>query len=230
MAFKKNSQSMGWLATVTVAMLLIAFACTASEGNTRQSTSVIETTRQPTIFSLTLKGNTRQNTPEIETTATPTGIWSVLLQRTPYAYTTPLPPANPTVLDGTYTKLDPRQGARAPCRRCPPYPPEGGTWKLSLDRGVFRVFHEATGWHSLGSFTVSGERVELFNDPHCYQVVGIYSWKLEGGELTLQLVEDACGVDLRARFFTSLPWTSCQPPSTEAAISDHWSPPSGCRN
>jgi hypothetical protein len=158
----------------------------------------------------------------------PTTVWSAMLQRTPYPYTTPLPPAEPTVLDGTYVKFDPRPGRRAPCRRCPPYPPEGGVWRLSLDKGIFRVVHDAIGWATLGSFTVSEDRIAFFNDPHCYEDVGIYAWRLESGKLTLEVVEDGCGAGLRARNLVSLPWESCQPPSMEAAITDHWSIPIGC--
>jgi formylglycine-generating enzyme required for sulfatase activity len=86
-------------------------------------------------------------TPETpEVTATPTDICFGLFQLTPYPYTTPLPPAQATILDGTYTKLDPREASRRPLeRRGPAYPPEGGIWKLHLDKGIFRVYHEITG-------------------------------------------------------------------------------------
>jgi hypothetical protein len=151
-----------------------------------------------------------------------------MLERTPYPYTTPLPPADPTILDGTYVKFDPRPGTRAPCRRCPPYPPEGGVWRLNLDGGIFRVYHEITGWNTLGSFTVSGDQIKFFNDPHCYQDVGIYAWQLEAGELTLEAASDDCAFGLRAESLVALAWESCQPPSTEAAISNHWPTPVGC--
>jgi hypothetical protein len=165
-----------------------------------------------------------------ETTPIPGGRWSELLQRTPYPYSRPLPPANPTVLDGTYTRLDPRQADHIPCRRCPAYPPGGGIWKLNLDKGVFRVYHELTGWVTLGSFTVSGDRIEFFNDPHCFQDTGIYTWELEEGKLTLTAVKDSCGVYLRVQNLEALPWESCQPPSTEAAITSHWPIPAGCKS
>ena len=99
-----------------------------------------------------------------------------------------------------------------------------------LDKGVFRVFHEITGWHTLGSFTVSGDRVEFFNDPHCIDAVGIYTWKLEAGQLVLEVVEDECAFGLRTKNLTHLPWMSCQPPSTEAAVTGHWPTPPGCRS
>jgi hypothetical protein len=117
-----------------------------------------------------------------------------------------------------------------------PYSVEGGAWILQLDRGVFRMLHEATGWHSLGSYTVSGNRIELFNDPHCIEAVGIYTWSQESGQLALEAIKDECGDKApflsgsgrRASSFASRPWMSCQPPSTEAAISGHWPVPAGC--
>jgi hypothetical protein len=156
------------------------------------------------------------------------GAWDELLREVPYPYGTPLPPTAPTLLDGTYAKVDPRPGERAGCRRCPPYPPEGGIWKLSLSEGAFHVMHERTEWRTLGSFAVSGERIAFFNDPHCHRDVGVYTWRLEAGQLVLGLIEDNCGVDLRARSLTAQPWLSCQPPSTEAAVTDHWPRPPGC--
>lgn len=163
-----------------------------------------------------------------EVTPAPTTAWAKVLQLEPYPYTTPLPPATPTILDGVYTKFDPRSGRRAPCRRCPPYPPEGGIWRLSLSKGVFRVYHADTGWRTLGSFTVSGDRVEFFNDPHCHKDTGIYTWKLDDSKLVLEVVKDHCATDLRARSFAELAWNRCQPASIEAAVSNHWPTPLGC--
>jgi hypothetical protein len=70
--------------------------------------------------------------------------------------------------------------------------------------------------------------VEFFNDPHCNQDVGIYAWELEQGKLTLKAIEDSCAFGLRAESLTDIPWESCQPASTEAAISNHWPVPTGC--
>jgi hypothetical protein len=81
-------------------------------------------------------------------------IWSELLQKTPFPHTAPLPARVPTPLDGTYTKFDPKKTPPVPCRRCPDYVPQGGIWKLNLDKGIFRIFHESTGWRSIGSFDV----------------------------------------------------------------------------
>jgi hypothetical protein len=208
MASQGNSKAAGIFAAVIVPILLLMMMAAACS---------------PTPH------DAGQNAPETsEIPPTPTGIWSAMLQRTPYPYTTPLPSASPTTLDGTYVMFDPRPGRRAPCRRCPPYPPEGGVWRLGLDDGIFRVVHDAIGWATLGSFTVSEDRIQFFNDPHCNEDVGIYTWRLESGTLTLEVVTDDCGSGLRARNLVSLPWESCQPPSTEAAISDHWPTPIGC--
>jgi hypothetical protein len=142
-------------------------------------------------------------------------IWSELLQKTPFPHTAPLPARVPTPLDGTYTKFD-------------PYVPQGGIWKLNLDKGIFRIFHESTGWRSIGSFIIDGNRVQVFNDPCCIEVKGFYRWTLARGRLNLQVVEDKCAIRQRAKNLTKLPWLSCQPPSMEAGSSGHWDKPPGC--
>jgi hypothetical protein len=155
-------------------------------------------------------------------------IWTELLQKKPFPHTVPLPPPGPTVLDGTYAKFDPKKTPPVPCRRCPDYVPEGGIWKLNLSKGVFRIFHEFTGWRSIGSFVVDEDRVQLFNDPTCIEAMGSYTWKLEEGRLGLQVVEDQCAIGMRATNLTQLPWMSCQPPSMEAGSSGHRNRPPGC--
>ena len=152
-------------------------------------------------------------------------IWSELLQKTPYPHTAPLPPSVPTVLDGTYTKIDPRKTPPVPCRRCPDYVPAGGIWKLNLDKGIYRIIHDFSGWRSIGSFAVDGNRVQLFNDPTCMEMLGVYTWELKEGRLALQVVEDKCAIGMRAKNLTQLPWRSCQAPSLEAGFSGHWKNP-----
>jgi hypothetical protein len=112
--------------------------------------------------------------------------------------------------------------------RCPDYAPEGGAWQLSLDKGIFRLFHVPTRWRSVGSYTVSGSQLTLFNDPACHLETGVYTWAVEQGELILQEVTDPCAIHLRAANLTRQPWISCQPPNTEAAVTDHWVKPAGC--
>jgi hypothetical protein len=116
--------------------------------------------------------------------------WSELLRTTPYPYTLPLPSPKRSVLDGTYVKFDPKGEPPVHCLRCPDYAPEGGVWKLHLDRGIFRIFHEVTGWQSAGSFVITRDRVTkleyperlvLFNDPTCTGVVGCTRGTTETG-------------------------------------------------
>ena len=158
----------------------------------------------------------------------------------PFPYTAPLPPAIPSVLDGVYTKTIPFEGTPVPCRRCAEYRLEGGVWTLTLDKGVSKVFHPYTEFTAVGSFTVSGDRITLFNDPNCTEDVGTFSWTLQGGLLTLKVIDDPCAIGLRAKNLMSSPWAKiangqsqktdpCQPPNREAAITDHWKKPEGCR-
>jgi hypothetical protein len=163
-----------------------------------------------------------------ESQGLPSHLWAELFQRTPYPYTLPLPPAEATPLDGTYTKFETKETPPVPCRRCPDYAPEGGIWKVNFSKGVFRIFHTVTGWKDMGSFVLSGDQLTLANDPVCHEVVGVYRWKLEDGKLILTVIEDKCAIGLRAMNLTKLPWLSCQPPNREAAITDHWPKPTGC--
>ena len=155
-------------------------------------------------------------------------IWSKLLQKTPFPHTAPLSPQVPSAVDGTYTKFDPKKTPPVPCRRCPDYVPEGGIWKLQLNKGVFRIFHEFSGWRSIGSFVAEENKVRLFNDPTCMEVTGSYLWVLETGRLSLQVIEDECAIGMRAKNISKQPWRSCQPPTMEAGFSGHWKKPPGC--
>jgi hypothetical protein len=167
--------------------------------------------------------------PAISLAATPTvDRWQEVRQWSPYPHTTPLPPQVTTPIDGIYVRFDPRDDDRPPCRRCPPYPPEGGVWKLELDAGVFRVYHPRTGWRSLGSYVVQNDRITFFNDPQCHLAVGHFTWRLDGEGLHLAMVNDDCELGTRARNFTAQVWQSCQPPNHEAAVTGHWKIPAGC--
>jgi hypothetical protein len=161
-------------------------------------------------------------------TATPTP--TPLLQ--PYPYTTPLPPPTSTILDNLYQRIIADPSTPTPCRRCAPFRVEGGTWQLQLDKGVYRLANQATGWRTVGSFAVAGTELKLFNDPNCPLLVGSYGWAAQNSTLRLTLIEDACGFGLRAKNLTHDAWTMaadpCQPPSLEAAISGHWPAPAEC--
>jgi hypothetical protein len=154
--------------------------------------------------------------------------WLTLLEHTPVPWTTPLPPRQATVLDSTFIKINPRLATPFPCKRCPDYALEGGLWKFQLDKGVFRIYYTVNGWRSLGSYTVSGNVLNLFNDPYCNWDTGSYSWALEEGVLTLTEIDDPCLQGLRAANLTDQPWLSCQPPNVEAMVTDHWQKPEGC--
>lgn len=168
-------------------------------------------------------------TPIVRPSATPLpDRWVEILQWTPYPYTTPLPAQRSTAIDGTYVRIDPRQDERPPCRRCPPYPPSGGAWKVMFDEGIFWVFSDRTGWRTLGSYTVDDGQIVLFNDPWCKDAVGRYTWKLVEGDLVMRLLSDDCETGTRGKNFTGQPWQSCQPPGREASISGHWKTPDGC--
>lgn len=138
-------------------LLLLATACaSALQGQATSTTSPRTATSHAPLSS----------TPQVS--GTPTDIWLSLFERTPLPWTTPLPPQIATLLDGTYVKTDPRTATPFPCRRCPDYALEGGIWKLSLREGIFRIYYAGNGWRSMGSFTVSGDRIYLFNDPYCH--------------------------------------------------------------
>lgn len=167
-------------------------------------------------------------TPQI--TATVTSAWDELLQKTPVAYGTPLPAPVPSALDGTYAKLDPSWPQWWLCKRCADYRDAGGLWKVQFDRGVMRIFYEITGWKGIASFTVSGDRLTIFNDPWCPDETGQYTWVLENGQLNLSVIKDACSFGLRAKNLTKQPWPSCSPPDEAADNADaEWQSPVGCQ-
>lgn len=166
----------------------------------------------------------------------PTDAWSAALQKTPHPYLLPLPAPKRAVLDGTFAKVELKEAPPVHCLRCPDYAPEGGIWKLHLDRGSFRILHEVTGWQSIGSFVVTRDRwtsgapdqLLLFNDPACPDAIGLYTFRMEEGTLILEVIDDTCAIYLRAMNLTNLPWLSCRPPNMEAGITDHWLKPPGC--
>jgi hypothetical protein len=210
---KRNPRGLLKVALAATVVLLLAGGCSPASGDVSE-----EAPASPPVV------------------ATPTGAWFAALQKTAHPYLLPLPPANRTALDGTYAKFDPKETTHVHCLRCPDYAPEGGVWKLYLDRGVFHIFHEVTGWQSLGSYIVTRDRwtsgardqLLLFNDPACPDAIGLYTWRLEEGNLVLEVIDDTCAIYLRAMNLTDLPWLSCQPPNLEAGITDHWPKPVGC--
>ncbi len=165
----------------------------------------------------------------VDPNATPTNIWLAIQERTPYPYATPLPPASASAIDGTYVKTEEIIGAPVHCLRCPDYASDGGLWLLRFDKGIYRIHSKVTGWRSLGSYTVTEDRLTLFNDGYCGNEVGTYTWRIDQRQLILKEIKDDCSFRLRAKNLTFMPWSSCQPPNIEAAISDHYPIPDGCR-
>jgi hypothetical protein len=143
-------------------------------------------------------------------------LWGELLERTPFPYTIPLV-AKPTGLDGTYVKKAKNEGPIVPCRRCPDWMPYPGNWKLDLSQGVYRIYHRATGWKSIGTCILAGNRMILANDPSCIKGIGVYTWKLDAGKLIFKVIDDECAIKLRALNLTEVPWILCQPPCSESA-------------
>ncbi len=167
-----------------------------------------------------------QDSPAGPTTPGIVDEWSALMQRGAYPFTTPLPPAEPGPIDGTYVKFDPKVATPIPCRRCPDYMNEGGVWKLSFDKGTFRILHLVTGWRGIGSFTVNGDELLVFNDPKCPDLIGRYTWQMVGDGLALSTVYDHCAADMRSHNFRQMVWQRCPDAADSAQVKDQ--APEGC--
>lgn len=159
------------------------------------------------------KAGVGTNTPTPQVAATAPSGWDDLLEATPFPYTTPLPKPSQSPIDGTYAKVDQSWPQWWWCRRCADYRPAGGIWKLQFNQGVMRIYYDVTGWRTLASFTVSGDRLTLFNDPYCDEL-GEYNWKLAGGQLKLELIKDSCSFGLRGRNLSGQPWPLCPSPDS----------------
>ena len=164
------------------------------------------------------------NSPAPQITATASDRWDALQLETPFPYTTPLPPLQSKPFDGTYAKIDSSPPQYWKCLRCADYRPVGGIWRLKFDRGVMRIYYEVTGWFSIASYTVSDNRLQLFNDPFCPEVVGQYGWELKDGNLILTEIEDSCAFGLRGQNLSNQPWPVC---SQTEGVNQEKNPP-GC--
>ena len=153
-------------------------------------------------------------------TATPGygDLWNMLLEATPFAYTTPLPDQVENPVDGLYSKIDQSPPQWWRCYRCADYRPAGGIWRLQFDRGVMRIYYAVTGWRTIASYTVADERLYIYNDPFCLDT-GEYIWHLEGGQLDLQAVNDGCAFDLRAENLSKESWSVC-PSANDVSTTD----------
>jgi len=152
----------------------------------------------------------------------------------PHPFSTPLPEETWTPIDGTYAKLDPSNPQWWACRRCADYRPAGGIWKLQFNQGVMRIYYDVTGWRSIASYTIADDHLIIFNDPHCPQEVGEYTWGmedkwgLENRSLVLSVIKDSCSINLRGENLSAQSWESCQPPNLMTGASDHWHKTPGC--
>lgn len=153
--------------------------------------------------------------------------WRQLLDRDAFVYTVPAV-VEESPLDGTYVKKIEKKGDRVPCRRCPDWLPNPGIWKLNLNKGTYRIINTATGWKSIGTYILAGNRILFANDPSCIHGIGVYAWELKEGTLTFELIDDPCAIKLRARNLVEKVWRSCMPPNIEAAVTEHWNRPKGC--
>jgi hypothetical protein len=162
--------------------------------------------------------------------------WHALQVKTPHPYLTPLPHSIRNDIDGVYAKLNPSWPQWWQCRRCADYRPAGGIWKLQFDKGVMRIYYDVTGWNSIASYTVTDDRLFLFNDPYCPNEVGEYrfwlvdKWGLQDRLLYLEVIEDHCSIDLRGKNLMEQLWNSCFPPDVMTGASDHWHKPPGCES
>jgi len=198
----QNSSLRAYYIFVAVLICLFNFDVCFSEGNKTDKHSLRET-------------NSSKNK------------WAELLKRNPYPYTIPLL-SKQTILDGTYVKKAKKEGEIVPCRRCPDWFPYPGIWKLNLNRGTYRIYHNITGWRSIGTYIVTDNRIILANDPSCIKGIGVYAWKIEEKKMIFNVIDDDCAIKLRALNLMEVPWNSCQPPGNKAAITEHWPKPQGC--
>ncbi len=133
----------------------------------------------------------------------------------PYPFMSPTPPPDPSVLDGTYLRTltlrdvgGARIGLPYRCLRCPPFRIDAGVSTLIFTRGAYYLHHQLSGFRTMGSFVIHGDRVTLFNDANCPQTPGIYAFEVTAHGLRFRVVEDDCpfsgerGFDLMVR-----PWT-----------------------
>lgn len=215
----------------TLLLFMSVTACTSSTSivSTPASTSASLSTATPTVFYHDI--TYAQITPGPHEYL---GDLSTVIEVPPFAYSGALPSPVASLLDGLYYKLVKFEGTPTPCKRCAGYKMEGGMWSLYLNKGVFKVFQQNSNFEAVGSFAVANERITFFNDPYCEEdmkMVGTYSWQKVGDTLMLQVIDDRCSIGLRAKNLTSAGWNPknpCQPPTREAAVSDHWYRPPEC--
>ena len=154
--------------------------------------------------------------------------WDELLKREPFIYTVPKINKK-TSIDGVYVKKALKEGEMVPCRRCPDWLANPGIWRIYFNKGAYMIINTNTGWKSIGTYIVSKDRVILSNDPSCIDDFGLYRFLIKGGVLKFEVIDDPCAIKLRGLNLGETSWFSCYPPNEEAAITEHWPKPVGCR-
>jgi hypothetical protein len=162
---------------ITVIFALIAVLLFLPTNPSQEKTSSTE---------LMVSTHVRTSSPTLQTEVDTTNIWFSLQAQTPVPHTTPLPDSEWTPIDGTYAKLDPSLPQWWACRRCADYRPAGGIWKLQFDKGVMRIYYPITGWRSVASYIVSGDRLFIFKIHTAHRRSGNSpgNWKICGTWLT----------------------------------------------
>jgi hypothetical protein len=133
----------------------------------------------------------------------------------PYPFMSPTPPPEPTSIDGTYLRtltLQELGGARRAlpfrCLRCPPYRITPGVNTLVLFRGAYYLHHQLSGFRTMGSYVVDGDRLTLFNDANCPQTAGTYQIDVSTHGIRFDVVDDSCAFsNERALDLEYRPWT-----------------------
>ena len=144
----------------------------------------------------------------------------------PYPFMSPTPAPAETPLDGTYLRtltFAELGGARIAmpnrCLRCPPYRIDPGVSSLIFTRGAYYLHHHLSGFRTMGSYVVEGDRVTLFNDPNCPQTPGVYAFDVTPHGLRLRVVADDCPISgERSRDLMFSSWTRSPPASAGSRI------------
>ncbi len=187
----------------------MAVACSSpTDSQTRSSPEAPERRSSPSPLGGARRGGVAANAP----------LPTIPPHERPYPYLTPTPPPVASALDGTYIRVVSVEkaggvpaGLPPYCLRCLPYRLTAGVSTLVFHKGEHYLNHQLSGFKSQGHFTVSGRRLTMFNEANCHEPA-VYSWRVTGNELTLELVDDPCPyANVRAEDLTSTAWIRVNP-------------------
>jgi hypothetical protein len=194
------------------ALSLVAAACEADDANLAEPSpeaqaSAATGTPEPSSSGFVRIGGTPARISVDRTIDDPTLL--------PYPFMSPTPPPEPSVLDGTYLRTltlrdvgGARIGLPYRCLRCPPFRIDAGGTTLIFTRGAYYLHHQLSGFRTMGSFVIQGDRVTLFNDANCPQTPGIYAFEVTAHGLRFRVVEDDCPFSGERSFDLMVrPWT-----------------------